>query len=265
MSTPKVIIPFIWIYTLFGLASLFVLPNNWWYTLLFFLIFVFGNGTVAHRYFSHKSFKVARPVHWLLAFWVTITGYSPIAYWMVQHMHHHRHTDSPNDVHSPANGFFKSFFLWTVDKDRVESIFRERSSIALYISCMRDPAIKFFNTYFIPVNILLLVTLGLLELELLYSIGSAYVLEQIRLGILNTALHAPSFPFSYRNHPDVDDRSQNNYILGILTFGFGWHNNHHKSASKLILTERWWEIDFEGYLGWLLSLTYRGKDDSYTR
>jgi fatty-acid desaturase len=43
--------------------------------------------------------------------------------------------------------------------------------------------------------------------------------------------------------------------LGWLGMGFGWHNNHHAHPGKLILTERWWEIDIEGYVGWVLSLT----------
>jgi fatty-acid desaturase len=38
-----------------------------------------------------------------------------------------------------------------------------------------------------------------------------------------------------------------------LLLGFGWHNNHHADPKKLILTENWWEIDLEGYMGKILS------------
>ena len=51
------------------------------------------------------------------------------------------------------------------------------------------------------------------------------------------------------------DKSVNHHLVNLITFGEGWHNNHHKNAGKLILTENWWEIDPEGYVGWLLGLT----------
>jgi len=264
-TSPSSIIPFVWLYTLMGIFSWIFLPVYWPAVLGFFLFFSFGNGTVAHRYFAHTSFKVSRPVHWVLALWATLTGYTPIQYWIVQHRHHHRFTDTVEDLHSPKNGILRSFIFWTVDKKRLASVFSSRTSIANYIQCMRDPAIRFFDRYFLHTNILLLVLLTLIDYHLLFSITLAYVFEQIRLGIINSALHVIKFPLNYRNHKDVADSSSNNYLIGLLTFGFGWHNNHHSNPGKLILTEKWWEIDLEGYLGWLLSLTCRSKDGSKTR
>jgi stearoyl-CoA desaturase (delta-9 desaturase) len=61
---------------------------------------------------------------------------------------------------------------------------------------------------------------------------------------------------SYRNH-QTQDQSYNNIILGIVTLGFGWHNNHHNDAGRLILTEKWWELDLEGYAGLVLSKIFK--------
>lgn len=254
MNTTKHLIPFIWIYTLTGIISLLFVSLNWYYVLAFFLIFALGNGTVGHRYFSHNSFSVARPVHWVLALWATITGYSPIAYWIVQHRHHHAHTDSLEDVHSPRNGLLQAVFLWTVNKERIASVFRDPICMYNYVRAMRDPAIKFFSTYHLYINVLFLLMLLLVDSNLFLAATAAYILEQFRLAILNTVHHTPNLPFNYTNHK-LEDSSQNNYILGVLTLGFGWHNNHHRNAKKLILTEHWWEIDIEGYVGWVLSLT----------
>jgi stearoyl-CoA desaturase (delta-9 desaturase) len=134
-------------------------------------------------------------------------------------------------------------------------VFDERSSKINYVRAMQDPAIKFFSNYYLWINAAWLLALALIDINLIWAISAAYVLEQFRLGLLNTVSHIPGLPFGYKNHPDVPDNSQNNYVLGILSLGFGWHNNHHKNAGKLILTEHWWEIDLEGYFGWLLSLT----------
>lgn len=76
----------------------------------------------------------------------------------------------------------------------------------------------------------------------------AYCIDFLRLGAVNYWCHRSG----YRNH-ETEDATTNNLILGWLGMGFGWHNNHHAQPGKLILTERWWEIDIEGYIGWLLT------------
>ena len=255
MNPSKNLIPFIWLYTITGLISWAFMPLTATWVAGFFLFFAFGNGTVGHRYFSHNSFCVAPWLHWPLAAWATLSAYSPISGWVVQHQHHHRFADTEKDIHSPKNGLWKSFFLWIVDEHRIKSVFDDRSSKVNYIRAMQDPAINFFSKYFVWINAVWLFGLALIDINLIWAISAAYVLEQFRLGIINTIHHIPGMPFNYRNHPDVKDNSQNNYVFGILSLGFGWHNNHHKNAGKLILTEHWWEIDFEGYLGWLLGLT----------
>jgi stearoyl-CoA desaturase (delta-9 desaturase) len=78
----------------------------------------------------------------------------------------------------------------------------------------------------------------------------AYAVEMFRIGAVNAACHC----WGYRNHK-TSDQSRHNIVVGLLGMGFGWHNNHHADPRKLILTERWWEIDIEGYIGWLLSKT----------
>jgi stearoyl-CoA desaturase (delta-9 desaturase) len=260
MKSPYISIAIIWLFVITGLVSFFLADWSAWAVLSFFLFFAFGNGTVAHRYFSHNSFSVAPGLHWVLALWVTWCAYSPLAYWIVQHRHHHRFTDTPKDVHSPVNGNVNAFFLWVVDADKLKSVFDERSSAVNLIHAMKDPAIRFFSTHYVLVIAAGLMVLAAIDPGLVWAMTIAYVLEQIRLGIINTALHRANFPGNYVNFPSESDQSQNNILLGLLSLGFGWHNNHHHNPKKLILTHRWWEIDLEGYLGWLLSLTGNTHD-----
>jgi stearoyl-CoA desaturase (delta-9 desaturase) len=238
-------------YFTLGICSLFFI-ENWYILVACWLLIAFGNGTAGHRYFSHSQFNAGPKLHWFLAVWCTISGYSSTIYWKVQHIHHHRNTDTVKDIHSPVNGFIKAFFLWIFDRKRIESVFDDRASKIILVKALHDRAIKFTSNYFITINITFLIFLYIVNEQLLYGYAIGFLIEHIRLGIVNTLLHIPMFPGNYRNH-ETKDKSQNNFIIGILSLGFGWHNNHHHNPSKLILTERWWELDLEGYLGKLLN------------
>lgn len=246
-------------YFTLGIVSLF-LVSDLTALLPLWLFLAFGNGTVGHRYLSHGSFEVHPWLHWPLMFWVTLTGYSTTMFWEIQHKHHHRNSDNDTDVHSPVNGFWQALFLWSFNPKRITSIFEDKVSLVNLTRSMRDPAIRFTTNYFIPINLIFLTTLAIINIEWLYCVAIAFCIEHLRLGLINTVTHIEGIPGNYRNH-NTKDRSQNNIYLGLITLGFAWHNNHHASPKKLILTERWWELDPEGWLGKLLSLTSRGKHE----
>ena len=243
----KQIILFNCVYVALGVIGLFYM-SAW--TVPVWLFFAIGNGTVGHRYFAHSNFTVSRPMHWVLAAWATISAYSPVSYWQVQHRHHHRHTDSSEDIHSPNNGLLMALAGWPFSSSRIQSVFTDRASLVTHAKAMRDPAIKFFSQYMVPFNLCLLLIVAFLSTDVLFAMGTAFLFEQARLGLVNTVCHI-KLPGNYRNHA-TDESSQNNLLIGILGLGFGWHNNHHADPSRLVLTERWWEIDIEGYVGKLL-------------
>lgn len=245
------------VYMTLGVIGLVWTDINWWAVIGFWLFFAIGNGTVGHRYFAHESFCVSRPVHWLLALWVTLCAYSPVYVWVVQHKHHHRHTDTQDDLHAPHNGLLNAFILWPLNRSRIDAILKERSSVVSLARALKDPAVLFYSRWFLVINLVALIALALFDYTLIFSgLGIAYIVEQFRLGLINTVTHIPGLPGNYTNHAHKGlDQSQNNWLLGLVTLGFAWHNNHHADPKKLILTEHWWEIDFEGYIGWLLSLS----------
>ena len=251
-------------YILFGVIGFFYFEINWIAALSFWIFFAFGNGTIGHRYFAHNSFTTSKSVHWVLGLWVTLCAYSPVHYWVVQHKHHHRHTDTENDLHSPKNGLITAFILWPLNRLRIEKVFKERNCIVTMMKSFKDPSIVFYSRWFVVINIIALAILSYIDWTLIFSgLGIGYLFEQIRLGIINTVTHIPGLPGNYINHAHIGkDQSQNNWILGFLTLGFGWHNNHHADPKKLILTEHWWEIDLEGYLGWILGLTGKNNDNN---
>jgi stearoyl-CoA desaturase (delta-9 desaturase) len=245
--------------TLLSVFSFFYVQN-------FFLVFILwylraiGNGLIGHRYFAHNQFKVNDIVRKIFAYITVICAYSSPLYWKVQHLHHHRNSDKDCDIHSPKNGFLNSLFLWPFRIKKIDSVFSDRSAKVSLLKCLKDKNIKFTSNNFILINFLFLTVLFLLDKEIFFAWSCGYILENIKFGLINSITHVKYFPGNYRNH-NLLDNSYNNIFLGFLTLGFGWHNNHHANSNKLVLTEKWWELDIEGICGVLLEkIFYRSQD-----
>ncbi len=225
---------------------------NWWIVVTcFFLMGPVGIGVGFHRLFSHRSFTTWRPVEILLAFFGTLSAYAPILFWCSNHHYHHRHSDYEEDTSSPAfHGFWASFLTYRMKKGVLKKINVRNTPIK---KMLRDPVLMFISTRFeliIWTYVIILFVIGGWGLLLSgFLIPSA--LEHLRTNIVSSLCHL-DLPLSYRNHC-TDDMSQNNILLGYLTFGFAWHNNHHKCETKVSYHEKWWEIDIEGLIAKALS------------
>jgi stearoyl-CoA desaturase (delta-9 desaturase) len=51
---------------------------------------------------------------------------------------------------------------------------------------------------------------------------------------------------------ETRDQSHNEWIVGLLAFGEGWHNNHHAFPRSAFHGLHWWQFDLSGYLIWTL-------------
>ena len=231
---------------LIGLVGLFYAVEHFWVLLtLWFVIGVIGNGVASHRYFAHGQFSCSKPMRWILGILSSLGGIGPLTYWMIQHKTHHLRADRENDPHNPGNGVWYTFYSWTFpqgsnDKEYMQERFAKR----LAIEISRDKFYSFFHKHHYKIIYAFCAILFLIDPVLLSLYCLAYCIDFLRLGLINYFCHRSG----YRNH-ETADKSTNNFWLGIFGMGFGWHNNHHASPGKLILTENWWEIDIEGYLG----------------
>jgi stearoyl-CoA desaturase (delta-9 desaturase) len=238
---------------LLAVTSLFWISEYWVILLSFWFFFgVIGNGVAAHRYFAHGQFEVSTGVRWILGFLASLGGIGPANYWAIQHKTHHLYSDTEHDPHSPkTGGFWYVMYGWAFaqgsnDHEYLQHRFAKR----LAIEHARDPFFKFFNQYHYWIIYIFCASLAVIDPALVLIYAAAYALDFIRLGLVNWFCHRRG----YRNF-NTKDQSTNNVFLGLIGMGFGWHNNHHANPGRLILTERWWEIDIEGYIGWLLSKT----------
>ena len=197
-----------------------------------------------HRLLTHNGMTVP---NWFRGF-VSICGMlsaegSPLQ-WVATHRKHHVHSDGDEDPHSPNHGSWWSHMLWFAGKDtdeELETLYR-RWAPDMY----KDPMQQFFHKTFILYPILLGVILYGLG-QYFFQDGLSWVLWGLCLRMV-VAYHSTWFVNSathiwgYRNY-ETTDRSRNLWWVAILSYGEGWHNNHHAHQLLARHGHRWWEFD----------------------
>ena len=205
-----------------------------------------------HRYFSHKAFRTSRGMQFLFA----LLGASAVQrgplWWASQHRHHHAHADDEHDAHSPhRHGFLWSHTGW----------FMARANFATRMAAVPDlakyPELRFLDRFDALVPLLLAIGLyGAGEL-LAYSapaLGTSglqlvvwgFAISTVVLYHATFTVNSLAHTIGWRRYA-TRDRSRNNLWLALLTFGEGWHNNHHHFPGSARQGFYWWEIDLTYY------------------
>jgi fatty-acid desaturase len=221
------------------------LEMSWTVTLLiWFLIGPLGMGVGFHKLFSHRQFETHSVISKTLAILGTLSAYSPLAISIASHQYHHRHSDNIVDNSSPNYGWFYSLVGYKLVKTIEQHLDFNNKCFKEFL---RDKFLIAISKYFTAIIYMYAVALAIMDYNLLFMcfVFPAFI-EHLRLGLVGVIGHTNCFG-SYRNH-NLSDNSHNNWLLGILSFGLAWHNNHHNSPEKIDLRERWYEIDVEGFI-----------------
>jgi len=244
----------IWTFTIHGLIA---------FLLLFWLTGGIGICLGYHRLLTHASFKTHRPLKVLITLFGVLALQGGPASWVSAHRLHHKEVEQELDPHTPLVNFLWSHFVWLFF-DHPE--LKTDDQLKRYAADIMDDRVMVFfeKTYAI-----LYAFSALLILGLGYGIGALYGyapaglepgmaagwtvgLSMLFWGVfLRTVLvwHATWFVNSathvwgYRNF-DTDDDSRNSWWVALITFGEGWHNNHHADARSAAHGMKWFEIDF---------------------
>ncbi|MFZ4667161.1 MAG: acyl-CoA desaturase [Prochlorotrichaceae cyanobacterium] len=188
-----------------------------------------------HRLIAHRSFQVPRWLEYFFLFCGSLACQSGPISWVGLHRHHHLYSDQPNDHHDSGKGFFWSHMGWLFfDVPAKAEIPRLTKDIS------EDPVYRFFETYFLAMQIPLGIVLYLWGgwSFVLWGIFARLVIVYHCTWFVNSATHK----FGYRTH-ETDDRSRNCWWVALLTYGEGWHNNHHAFQYSARHGLDWWEID----------------------
>ncbi|GAA6614324.1 acyl-CoA desaturase [Scytonema sp. NUACC26] len=188
-----------------------------------------------HRLATHRSFKVPKWLEYFFILCGTLAGQGAVKGWVGYHRMHHLYADRPDDPHDSTQGFWWSHISWLMHE------VPNRTKLSRFTKDIADdPFYQFCHKHYIALQVALAV--------LLYGLGGMPfvvwgIFVRLFVGFHSTCfVNSACHKFGYRNY-EVSDRSTNCWWVALLTFGEGWHNNHHAFQSSARFGWRWWEVD----------------------
>jgi len=191
-----------------------------------------------HRYFSHRAFRTSRAFQLVLAVGAQCTVQKGVLWWAGHHRDHHRCSDGPGDAHSPRRGFLWSHVGWFL------SMGREATPLARVKDLARFPELRWLDRWHWAPALALGVTIAALGG---WTAAGGWLLGLFLLHHVTFTINSLAHLWGTRPYATGDD-SRNNALLALLTFGEGWHNNHHWWPSSARQGFCWWQLD----VTWLL-------------
>jgi len=211
---------------------------------LYFSRMFFVTG-VYHRYFSHRSYKTSRWFQAVLSFLGSMSTQKGAMWWAARHRHHHKYSDTPQDIHSPRQqGFWHSHVGWILGNELTEDDIRAVKDLSKY------PELLWLDRNYFVGPIVLVTILGLLGGT--HAMVWGFLVSTVALWHGTFTINSLAHVIGKRRFETPDD-SKNHLLLAIITMGEGWHNNHHHYQSSERQGFYWWEIDMSHYILTVLS------------
>jgi stearoyl-CoA desaturase (delta-9 desaturase) len=216
-----------------------VSTGDLWLLLASFGVRMFAITGGYHRYFAHRTYKTSRAFQLVLAVLGATATQKGALWWAGHHRTHHKYSDQPGrDVHSPREGFWWAHQGWIFDGRWDDTPLEQIRDFGRY------PELVWLNQWHIvpPIAMALL----------LWAFGGAsavvwgYCVSTVLLWHATYSINSLAHRWGTRRY-ETDDDSRNNWLLGLLTCGEGWHNNHHHYCASARQGFLWWEIDVTYY------------------
>lgn len=269
--------PLLWRYVIslavtHALALLVLLPwlFSWTSVVLFAVgVIFFGQGINLgyHRLLAHNSLAVPKWLEHALVVLALCNSQDTPVKWVTSHRHHHKFSDVQADTHSPLAGFLWSHVGWLffhnsatrgvlaykayahdlIDDPFYRRLERDwRAPVVIYLA-------HAFLIYAIGVAIGWIGTGTLgggIQLGLSFLVWGV-ILRTVVVWHITWSINSVTHLFGYRSY-DTREYSRNNWLLGYVASGEGWHNNHHHDSASASNRHRWWEFDLTWCVIWTL-------------
>ncbi len=210
-----------------------------------------------HRLLAHRSLQVPRWLEYCLTTLALCSLQTTPSRWVATHRLHHNHSDDPEDPHSPEETFFWSHIGWLLYRNS------SLQSAAVYDKYARDllsdpyywwlekrpwrsPAIYLAHAALIFLGGALAGwalwgSQAALQFGLSLLVWGVF-LRTVLVWHITWSVNSLTHLFGYRTY-ETDENSRNNWFVGLVAMGEGWHNNHHHDPASASVQHRWWEFD----------------------
>ena len=229
-----------------ALAALFLFswPALWVSLALLWISGGWGIGMGYHRLLTHRGYVTPKWMEYFLTLCATLALQGGPLFWVAAHRKHHRHADRPGDPHSPRDGRWWSHAGWLTHGETMPE-----DEVARYVPDLKKDRFYCFveRWHFVP----MLFLIGLLWVWGVHGGGGRLAASLITWGVFlrtTVALHgtwlvnSASHGWGTRRFATPDD-STNNWWVALITFGEGWHNNHHADPVSVRHGIVWYELD----------------------
>jgi stearoyl-CoA desaturase (delta-9 desaturase) len=228
-----------------ALAGLLLPGPAWWWLAAGAVYCLVGVCTTLglHRLLSHRAFTCPRWVEHALVSVAMVTGQGSPLLWVATHRRHHAHSDSEGDVHSPTRGFWYAHVGWILDPDSTDP--------EAWRTLCRDLAHDRYYHWLLRYR---LVPQALAVVAVALCLGWAAVPRVFYLPVVlwmhtsygvNSVCHSPRFGTRAFATPEG---SRNVWWMALLSFGEGWHNNHHAFPRAAFHGMGRWQPDASGWV-----------------
>jgi len=222
-------IPVLFTFTWQNLAALII--GNW-------VVGSFGVGLGWHRLLTHRSFSVPKWLEYALTVIGTMSIQDSPDKWVATHRIHHAFTETEKDPHSTRPGFWWAqigWIVWGTAQDH------DAATLKRYVpDLLKDKGqVLISRFYYVPI----IVSAAVLFLVGGWSMVIWGVFGRVVLG-WHTTWFVNSLSHLYGSQPHkTGDDSTNNWFVAMLTFGEGWHNNHHMVPTSARHGLKWYQFD----------------------
>jgi fatty-acid desaturase len=201
-----------------------------------------GIGMCYHRLLTHRGYKTSVWLEYLMTICGTLAlEGGPIA-WVATHRIHHQNTDKEGDPHSPQDGGLWAHIGWIITG---QAMHQNTAELLPFVPDLRKH--KFYmwisKFHWVPITVLAAITFALGGWScMMWAVFLRTVVGLHSTWLVNSATHM----WGSRRFL-TGDTSTNSFWVAILTFGEGWHNNHHAAPQAARHGLAWYEIDLNWY------------------
>ena len=226
----------------FTWKAFFVAAFLWW------VATSVGIGMGYHRLLTHRGFKTPLWLEYVMTVCATLALEGGPIFWVATHRIHHQYSDQEGDPHSPRDGKWWSHMGWIL---MGKSMHHDTTTLARYVPDLAKDRFYIWITkyHYVPMIVLGVVLLAIGGIPfVLWGIFLRTVVGLHFTRLVNSATHS----WGTRRFQTRDD-STNSWWVALVTWGEGWHNNHHAHPTSARHGLAWYEIDFNWYAIWILN------------